>query len=315
MRYKLLGNTGLRISSISLGTAELGLDYGFKNATNGSRPDRKDAIKLIHRALDAGINCLDTARAYGTSEEIIGAALNEVSASPTIVSKVLLPDHFSSGISGPLRREIMSSIETSLQLLGVDTLDVLLIHNTSHKALQSEEVKEALMESRKQGKIRFFGASCYADDLPASVLSYPDYRVVQAPFNLLDQKMNAGFFEDAVKNGVGVFARSIYLRGVLTPQVDLLPERLFPLKEAALRALKVAGSEVKSLSELALRFCLSLEVISSVLIGVKTVSELESNLADAEKGALPEELMIQLRDIDFGVNPIVDTRTWEDIVI
>jgi len=313
MQYRMLGDTGLRISSISLGTAELGMDYGFRGATNGARPDLKEGIRLIHKALDAGINCLDTAPSYGNSEIVIGEALKQTSVTPTIVSKVLLPNISDNGTTNS--KEISSSIESSLQSLGIETLDILLIHNTSVNALKSEEVRTALQDAKQQGKVRFIGASCYADDLPAEVLSYPDFRVMQVPFNLLDQKMAAGFFQAALTNGIGVFARSIYLRGVLTPQVNYLPERLLPLKAAAFKALEIAGDEVRGLSELALRFSLSFSGVSSVLIGVKNVSELESNLADAERGVLSAELLTQLRTVDLGVSPMVDTRTWQDVII
>ncbi|HZJ44299.1 MAG TPA: aldo/keto reductase [Pyrinomonadaceae bacterium] len=313
MQYRMLGDTGLRISSISLGTAELGMDYGFRGATNGARPDLKEGIRLIHKALDAGINCLDTAPSYGNSEIVIGEALKQTSVTPTIVSKVLLPNISDNGTTNS--KEISSSIESSLQSLGIETLDILLIHNTSVNALKSEEVRTALQDAKQQGKVRFIGASCYADDLPAEVLSYPDFRVMQVPFNLLDQKMAAGFFQAALTNGIGVFARSIYLRGVLTPQVNRLPERLLPLKAAAFKALEIAGDEVRGLSELALRFSLSFSGVSSVLIGVKNVSELESNLADAERGVLSAELLTQLRTVDLGVSPMVDTRTWQDVII
>jgi aryl-alcohol dehydrogenase-like predicted oxidoreductase len=313
MQYRMLGDTGLRISSISLGTAELGMDYGFRGATNGARPDLKEGIRLIHKALDAGINCLDTAPSYGNSEIVIGEALKQTSVTPTIVSKVLLPNISDNGTTNS--KEISSSIESSLQSLGIETLDILLIHNTSVNALKSEEVRTALQDAKQQGKVRFIGASCYADDLPAEVLSYPDFRVMQVPFNLLDQKMAAGFFQAALTNGIGVFARSIYLRGVLTPQVNCLPERLLPLKAAAFKALEIAGDEVRGLSELALRFSLSFSGVSSVLIGVKNVSELESNLADAERGVLSAELLTQLRTVDLGVSPMVDTRTWQDVII
>ena len=313
MQYRMLGDTGLRISSISLGTAELGMDYGFRGATNGARPDPKEGIRLIHKALDAGINCLDTAPSYGNSEIVIGEALKQTSVTPTIVSKVLLPNISDNETTNS--KEISSSIESSLQSLGIETLDILLIHNTSVNALKSEEVRTALQDAKQQGKVRFIGASCYADDLPAEVLSYPDFRVMQVPFNLLDQKMAAGFFQAALTNGIGVFARSIYLRGVLTPQVNCLPERLLPLKAAAFKALEIAGDEVRGLSELALRFSLSFSGVSSVLIGVKNVSELESNLADAERGVLSAELLTQLRTVDLGVSPMVDTRTWQDVII
>jgi aryl-alcohol dehydrogenase-like predicted oxidoreductase len=89
---------------------------------------------------------------------------------------------------------------------------------------------------------------------------------------------------------------------------------LAPLKSHALQALAVLGREVTSLAEAALRFCLSLSAVSSVVIGVKSVAELEANLADASQGPLPEELMPQLKALSFEDDPIVDTRNWHDLI-
>jgi aryl-alcohol dehydrogenase-like predicted oxidoreductase len=312
MKYKPLGDTGLKISTLSLGAAELGLDYGFKGAGNGKKPETHEAVRLIHRALDAGMNCIDTARAYGTSEEVIGQALSHVSSKPIIVSKVVIPENKD---ERHVRQEILSSIETTLRTLRIETLDVLLIHNTSLAVLQNNVAIDTLRAAQKQGKIRFPGASCYGDDVPFAVLSYPEFRVIQVPFNLFDQKMSKGFFQEAEMKGVGLFARSIYLRGFLTPLWEVAPDRLAPLKDRARKALAVARSEINSLSELALRFGLSMPKISSVLIGVRTIDELDENLREAEKGPLTERLVAQLEELSFGADAIVDTRTWRDIVI
>ena len=89
MRLRKLGNSGLTASEVSLGTAEIGLDYGFKGSPQYSRPAVRDSIRLIHRCVDRGINWLDTARAYGDSEEVIGRALKDLSPRPRISSKVI----------------------------------------------------------------------------------------------------------------------------------------------------------------------------------------------------------------------------------
>ena len=89
MRLRKLGNTGLTASEVSLGTAEIGLDYGFKGSPQYARPSVQDSIRLIRRAVDRGINWLDTARAYGNSEEVIGQALKDASPRPRISSKVI----------------------------------------------------------------------------------------------------------------------------------------------------------------------------------------------------------------------------------
>src|SRR6267143_2447162 len=129
MRFRFLGNTGLQVSEVSVGTAEIGLDYGFKGSAHYSRPESSESIRLIRRALDLGINLIDTARAYGNSEEIIGMALKGAQPSPYIVSKVFLSPEAEYTDFTALRHEIFTSIETSLKALRRDSIDLLLIHN------------------------------------------------------------------------------------------------------------------------------------------------------------------------------------------
>jgi len=314
MRYRSLGNTGLKVSEISFGTAEIGLDYGFKGNAHYGKPDVKESIRLLHAALDHGINLIDTARVYGNSEEIIGQAFEGISFPPHIASKVFLSKDATEKTLPALRDEIIGSIETSLRALKLQTLDLLLIHNTALEHLRAEDVLACLKEAQQQGKIRFLGGSCYGEEVPLAVLQQPSFRALQVPFNLLDQKLNTHLFPAAAAQNVGIFVRSAYLRGVLTRQVDSIPERLSPLKTRAVQALTVLGQEVSGLAEAALRFCLSFNAVSSVVIGVKTVAELEANLADASQGVLPEEFMPQLQALSFGDDPMVDTRSWQDLI-
>ena len=313
MRYRPLGDTGLQVSEISLGTAEIGLDYGFKGNSHYAKPDVKESIRLVQRALDHGINFIDTARVYGNSEEVIGQAIAGMSSLPYISSKVLLSKDAAQKDSVSLREEIFGSIEASLKALRLDRLDLLLIHNTDLQHLRRPEIRHCLEEAQRQGKVRFIGASCYGVEAPVEVLEQPAFRVLQVPFNLLDQKMNDQIFPSATARSVGIVVRSAYLRGVLTGQVESIPERLAPLKPRALSALTLLGDEVRSLAEAALRFCLSMPV-SSVVIGVKTVAELNANLVDAERGVLPEQFIPELQSLSFGHDRIVDTRTWQDLI-
>ncbi|MEW5978746.1 MAG: aldo/keto reductase [Acidobacteriota bacterium] len=314
MRYRPLGNTGLQVSEISLGTAEFGLDYGFKGGSSYGKPDRGESIRLLYAALDYGINFIDTARAYGDSEEIIGQALQGVSSQPYVSTKVMLSKEAPQKSLPALRQEIFGSLEASLRALKLETVDLLLIHNTGLDQLQNQLVLTCLQEVCQQGKARYLGASCYDVDVALAVLQHPLFRVLQAPFNLLDQKMNREGIPTAGALDVGVVIRSAYLRGVLTPQVHTIPKRLASLKARALQVLTLLGSEVNSLAEAALRFSLSLAGVSSVLIGVKTVAELKANLADANRGALPGEYLPKLQALSFDEDPIVDPRTWQDLI-
>src|SRR5262245_44382086 len=144
MRYRPLGDTGLQVSEISLGTAEIGLDYGFKGSAHYVKPDVNKSIRLLHRAIDQGINLIDTARAYGNSEEVIGQAIRGMSSPPYVSSKVLLSKDVAQKDSSALREEILDSIDASLRALQLNTLDLLLIHNTEMHFLRRHEIKACL---------------------------------------------------------------------------------------------------------------------------------------------------------------------------
>ena len=315
MEYRSLGNTGLRVSEIALGTVELGLDYGFRGSGHYLRPEEQEAICIVQRAVDLGINLIDTGRAYGTSEELIGKAIKGMSAPPYIASKLTVPeDACKARDSKKLHDEIFASIEASLKALQVETIDLMQIHNTNLEIVHSQEVLNCLEEARQQGKIRFIGASCSGgEEVPLAVIASNRFQTIQVAFNVLDQRMLPSVFPRAAQRGVGVLIRSAYLRGVLTSQVHAIPARLAPLKEAALAALKEVGDEVAALAELALRFCLSPPEVSSVVIGVRSVAELDSNLADAGKGSLPPETIQKLQAFAVHDEALIEPWRWRDL--
>src|SRR5215831_18533046 len=112
MKYRLLGNTGLEVSEIALGTVELGMNYGFRGSTRYQQPEPQEAIRVLHRAVEAGVNLIDTAPSYGAAEELIGEAFSGKSERPYIASKVMIPlDKLESLNSSQLRSEIIRSVE------------------------------------------------------------------------------------------------------------------------------------------------------------------------------------------------------------
>lgn len=122
-----MGQTGLEVSEIRLGTVELGLDYGVPVAGEHLRPSEESAAHLLNRALDLGVNCIDTARAYGTSHEIIGWSLKGLRSEYIIASKIAINDD---GLTDEeLRKRVGASIAESLRALQTDVIDVLQIHS------------------------------------------------------------------------------------------------------------------------------------------------------------------------------------------
>jgi aryl-alcohol dehydrogenase-like predicted oxidoreductase len=276
MRYRPLGNTGMLVSEVALGTAALGLDYGFRNSSHYAAPSEREVHRILHRAVECGINLFDTARSYGEAETRIGQVLGELRPRPLVATKFSATDHAG----------IQESVESSLRALRTETIDVLQIHNATKELLGNGELLDTLEELKEQGKIRFAGASVYeADDAMTASACLP-LVTLQVPFNLLDQSMTPVFRAAGERRRVGIMVRSAFLRGVLTERIHEVPEQLAPLRDRALAMLKARDEPVVRLPELALRFCLSQEAVSTVLLGVRAESELMANVAAADLGPL-----------------------------
>jgi 1-deoxyxylulose-5-phosphate synthase len=308
MKTRPLGTTGLVVSEIALGTVELGMDYGFRgSATHWQRPGQAEALALMRRAMEAGITLFDTARAYGDAEQVIGRALPELPARPILASKVQIAPQTTEA-------DFFASLHTSLRALGVDTIDILQIHNTPLPLLDRGEIFDWFETARHDGKIRCGGASFYEEPAARKALRTPVLAALQVPFNLLDQKWSGTLLPEAQSAGRGILVRSAFLRGVLTGQVRTLDPRLDRLRDAALRAAVLAGIAPDGLAELALRFCCSTPGVSSVILGMRSVAELEVNVAAADKGPLDPAVLSALRSVSLGDDPLLNPGNWQGLI-
>jgi 1-deoxyxylulose-5-phosphate synthase len=313
MQYSTLGNTNLKVSRLALGTVELGMDYGFRNSAHYKRPDVDDAIRIVHRSLDLGINFLDTARGYGESETILGRALRGKRDQVIIASKVAIDENYLNN-SERLRLAIEGSIEESLRALQVDTIDLLQIHNAHRKILANDVVLGTLEEAQTKGRFRFLAASCVGEEAALAALEFPQVRAMMIPLNILDRQMVPRVFPMAESEGVGLLARSAFLRGVLTDQLAEVPDALLPVKLAAARIADDFAGETQGLSELALRYCLSYDAVSTVVIGIRSLEELETNVRAAEKGVLSADCIGRLSLIEVGDPNLVTPGTWQGLI-
>lgn len=313
MHYSWLGNTGLRISRLALGTVELGMDYGFRGSAQYAQPGITESIRIVHRSLDLGINFIDTARAYGEAEEVLGHALRGMRGRVVIASKVVINPKYLSNAKA-MALSIEDSIDSSLRALQMETIDLLQIHNANTETLANDSVLCALEDAQQKGKVRFLGASCVGEHTSLATLELAQFRAVMVPFNILDQLMVPRVFPRAQAQDVGVMARSAFLRGVLTCNLSAVPDALLPVKQAAAVAARKCADEVQGLSELALRFCLSFDAVSTVVIGVRSVEELEANVKDAERGSLSQNCVARLNEIRIEDHTLVTPETWQGLI-
>lgn len=275
MILKPLGRTGLNVSAISLGTVELGMDYGLPGSS--ARPSTADAEKLIHHALDSGINHLDTARAYGDSETIIGAALGPRRRDVIITSKVVIKDDL---------QALTASVETSLAQLRTDYLDVLMLHTPP-----TDEAVDHLLRLKDRGWYRHLGASVYGNGAAISAIHAGVFDCLQIAFSPLDRRPETDLFALAEQANVGIVARSVLLKGALTPRYrDLSPA--FADLQATVARLDAIGIP---LPELGYRYVLGETRLATALVGTAHIHELDEILRYAELGPLPSEIRARIR--------------------
>ena len=180
-------------------------------------PADDEAIRLVHRAIDEGINFIDTARAYGGSEEVLGKALHDRRDKVVLATKLGCYDADGNLLQGQaLRQHMQASLETSLKLLLTDYVDLLMLHSAPVDLLENGEAINILKDFQASGSVRYIGASTYGTDAPKIAIEQ-GVNALQVAYNILDQRMADDVFLLAEREGVGVVVRSVFLKGVFNP--------------------------------------------------------------------------------------------------
>lgn len=300
MNYRTLGRTGVRVSPLCLGAMMFG-QWG--------NPDHGDSIQIIHRALDAGINFIDTADIYsrGESEEIVGKALADGRR-----DKVVLATKFHASMGddpnqqGNSRRWIFQEVEASLRRLRTDWIDLYQVHRPSADT-DIEETLGALSDLVRQGKVRYVGSSTF----PASQVVEAQWtarergltRFVceQPPYSLLVRGIEADLLPTCQRHGMGVIPWSPLAGGWLSgkwrkgapppssTRANRMPARYDlsqPVNQRKLEAAdalgRLAESAGMSLVHLAIAFVIKHPAVTSAIIGPRTLEQLESQLGAAD---------------------------------
>lgn len=305
MRYRPLGGTGIHVSPYSLGTMMFGAV---------GNPDHEDSARIIHTALDRGINLVDTADMYsaGESEEIVGKALQGRRDDVVLATKVHFPVGDGQRGDGPnrsgnSRRWIVTAVEDSLRRLQTDWIDLYQVHRPDHTT-DVEETLSALSDLVHQGKIRAFGCSTFpAEEIVeahhvAERRGLLRFRTEQPPYSLLARGIETSVLPTCRRYGMGVLTWSPLASGFLsgaqrkgrpadltTGRARLNPGRFdpeLPANAAKLelveRLVEVADDAGCTLPQLAIAFTLAHPAVTSTIIGPRTMEQLESLLDGAE---------------------------------
>ncbi|MEV4629633.1 aldo/keto reductase [Micromonospora sp. NPDC049523] len=299
MRYRILGGTGIEVSIHCLGTMMFG---------SVGNPDHDDSIRIIHAALDQGINFVDTADMYslGESEEIVGKALKGRRDDVVLATKV----HFHMGEGrnrgGNSRRWILKEVEESLKRLQTDWIDLYQIHRPD-PTTDIEETLSVLDDLVRQGKIRTFGCSTFPPEEIVEAHHVAErralgrFRTEQPPYSILARGIETSVLPVAQRYGMGVLVWSPLASGFLSGRyrrgesVDLSvgrprlnPARFDPSLPVNVTKLEIVEQLVEvadgigcTLPELAVAFAVAHPGVTSAIIGPRTMEHLDASLKGA----------------------------------
>ena len=264
---KYINYNGTRISKLSLGTVQFGLDYGIANLCG--QPKQEEVNTIIEYATNNGINCFDTAQAYGNSEYVLGKAL-ENKDEKFVISK-LKSDCF--------KKNVFENISISLNNLKIESLFALLLHDC--KLLYEWDNKNSMIvdELISSGKIKYFGVSIYSSEDFEFALKNEKIKVIQMPFNLFDQRAyKKNWFEKSRQNNKLIIIRSVYLQGLLLMDNDRLPSNLVSAKKY-FDTIDSFTNELKiTRNKLALGFVESIAGNSLILFGCDNIKQATENI-------------------------------------
>ncbi len=309
MRRKILGSTGMSVSEIALGAMMFG---------PMGNPDHDESIRVIHAALDAGVNFVDTADVYshGESEVIVGKALQGRRDDVVVATKFGLPMGEDANQRGASRRWINHSVDGSLRRLGTDWIDLYQLHRFDYST-HLDETLSALTDLVRAGKIRAFGSSTFPAEkiVEAQWVSesrgHGRFQTEQPMYSMFTRRLEAAVLPTAQRYELGVLTYSPLNGGRLSGRFDLnnshragaRPAMYDPttptgqLKTAAAQKLSALAAEAGlTLPQLALAFVLSHPAVTSVIIGPRRPDQLDGLLAGAGID-LSEEILDQIDEI------------------
>ena len=322
MEYRLLGRTGVKVSPLCLGAMMFG---------SWGNNDHADAIRIIHRALDADINFIDTADVYsgGTSEEIVGKAIEGRRDDVFLATKFFMPmNPDDPNQSGGSRRWIIREVENSLRRLNTDYIDLYQVHRPSPDT-DVEETLGALTDLVRQGKVRYIGSSSYSGSQiveaqwAARERNLERFVTEQPPYSILARGIEEDVLPTVQRHEMGTLSYSPLAGGWLSgrwrkdsassPTSSARPSARFDMTRFANQRkldlvedlAQLAEESGLSLIELAIAFVINHPGITSAIVGPRTMAQLESYLPAASV-ALTADVLDRIDEIvepGVTVNP------------
>ena len=314
MQYRELGRTGWKVSEISFGAWAIGGSWG--------QVEDRESLAALHRAIDLGVNFIDTADVYGDgrSERLVAQVRKERRETIYIATKAgrRLDPHTADGYNAA---NLIRFVERSLRNLDTDCIDLLQLHCPPTEVYYRPEVFGALDDLVQAGKIRYYGVSVEKVEEALKAIEYPNVQTVQIIFNMFRHRPAELFFPEAKRRKVGILARVPLASGLLTGKMT--PQTAFSLDDhrhfnrhgeafdvgetfsgvdyktglEAVEELRPLVPPGATMAQFALRWILMFDAVTCAIPGAKRPSQAEDNVRAADLPPLSPEVMAKVREI------------------
>jgi len=314
MQYRALGRTGWQVSTVSFGAWAIGGSWGSV--------DDQESLAALHKAIDCGVNFIDTADVYGDghSERLVAKVLKERKEEIHVATKAgrRLDPHVAGGYN---RENLTAFVERSLKNLDTETIDLLQLHCPPTEVYYMPETFGVLNDLVQAGKLLHYGVSVEKVEEALKAIEYPNVKTVQIIFNIFRQRPAELFFKEALRKQIGVIVRVPLASGLLTGKMK--PSTTFEADDhrafnrhgesfdrgetfagvdyetglQAVEELRPLVPEGWSMPQFALRWILMHKAVSCTIPGAKNPKQAEDNTAAADLPAISAEVMEQIEQI------------------
>jgi aryl-alcohol dehydrogenase-like predicted oxidoreductase len=286
------------IEKLILGTVQFGLDYGINNK-NGQMYEQ-EVFDILDLSKSKGIRHLDTAAAYGNSEERIGKYIaRKGDTFFKIITKFDLKTYHSP----------IDSLDNSLSELNVSCVDTIMFHNYDD-FLKTDQCQLENLLAQKGEKFKKLGISVYTNEQIEEVCKTKIFQTIQMPFNALDNNNIRGEAMRMMKsNGIEIHTRSVFLQGLFFMSLESIPVKLQPLKPYLSRMEQISSHHQVDKSALALHYNLSNQLTSGVLMGVDSVKQLEQNI-ELTNAQISQSAFNAIDEIHVKEFSLLNPATW-----
>lgn len=307
MRYHLFNR--VKISELALGTVQLGLEYSI----NDAKPSRETSLEILRNSAKFGISSFDTAREYGSSENLIGSFLREYPEA-TVISKFKISPHNMSNFDSAMK-EVYESVTKSRISLGIKKIPILLFHKGPEHSIEetSKLIPRIMNQLIEEGWIEMGGVSVFEVEEIPFLLESKEIQVLQIPINIMDHRLfRSNIYEKLILKDKIVFARSVFLKGLFFRRPETLKGKMdeaVPYLEALNRLSKKYGM---SLAQMAISFVRDLKGVTSIILGADNVSQIQENIKLIQGNELDDELKKEIFEVFTDVpEKIITPHYWD----